>query len=107
MTDLQEDIIFIKNKIFNFISFVRERDIKILKCYIEYFYSDDIENIIFNDLEAFLVNAQEMFNDCAEKTARIDVLNEITQTTIDIYRHSYESLKMQSQVKTILFATNL
>lgn len=43
MTSVQEDIIFIKGKVISFIHFVCARNIKVLKSYIEYFYSDDIE----------------------------------------------------------------
>lgn len=106
MTSVQEDIIFIKGKVISFIHFVCARNIKVLKSYIEYFYSDDIEKIILNDLEAFLVNTQEMFNDCAKQTSRIDVFNEISQTAVDIYEHKYESPKISSQIAS-LFQTNL
>lgn len=86
MTSLQvEDIIFINKTVIDLIHYVCSHNIKAKKNFVEYFYSDDVNEIILQDVEAYLVNLQDFLVDCAEQTNDYSALCRINQTAVDIY----------------------
>lgn len=107
MTSLQvEDIIFINKTVIDLIHYVSSHNIKAKKKFIEYFYSEDTYEIILQDVEAYMANLQDFLVDCSEQTDDYADLCRINQTAVDIYKHTYESPEVSSQIAS-LFQTNL